>query len=129
MSKPYFQLLLFFPLLLLGACASQPEETGESTGLASEPPSATQPMKPKIVRAPQEVLDEIDGYHQSIPFDGIAPVYEPRFTTADEAPYEESELILGVSIGGEAKAYPISVLRFREMVNDELAGTPILTTW
>jgi hypothetical protein len=36
---------------------------------------------------------------------------------------------MGVAIEGEAKAYPISVLRFREMVNDDLAGMHILVTW
>ena len=36
---------------------------------------------------------------------------------------------MGIVIGGEAKAYPVSVLRFREMVDDELAGWPILVTW
>ena len=37
--------------------------------------------------------------------------------------------IMGVAIEGEAKAYSVTVLRFREMVNDELAGWPILVTW
>jgi hypothetical protein len=64
-----------------------------------------------------------------IPFDGIAPIYNPQFATAEDAPYQEDELVLGVAFEGEAKAYPISVLRFREMVNDQLAETPILVTW
>ena len=64
-----------------------------------------------------------------IPFDGIAPVYDPIFVAAADAPLIDDELIIGVAWGGEAKAYPISVLRFREMVNDELAGIPMLVTW
>ena len=64
-----------------------------------------------------------------IPFDGIAPVYNPIFVSAADAPLIDDELIIGVAWGGEAKAYPISVLRFREMVNDELAGIPMLVTW
>jgi hypothetical protein len=36
---------------------------------------------------------------------------------------------MGFALGDEAKAYPIAVLRSREMVNDELAGIPILVTW
>ncbi|MCH7663592.1 MAG: DUF3179 domain-containing protein [Chloroflexi bacterium] len=64
-----------------------------------------------------------------IPFDGIAPIYDPIFVTAVDAPLIDDELIIGVAWGGEAKAYPISVLRFREMVNDELAGIPTLVTW
>lgn len=36
---------------------------------------------------------------------------------------------MGIAINGEAKAYPVSVLRFREIVNDELGELPILVTW
>lgn len=64
-----------------------------------------------------------------IPFDGIPPVYAPEFVLANEAPLIEEELVIGVAWEGESKAYPISVLRSREMVNDELAGIPTLVTW
>jgi hypothetical protein len=66
---------------------------------------------------------------QLIPPDGIRPVYDPRFVEAIDAPLHDDELVIGVSIEGEAKAYPITVLRFREMVNDELGKLPILVTW
>ena len=62
-------------------------------------------------------------------FDSILPIYEPEFVGAEDAPLQEEELVIGLSIDGAAKAYPITVLRFREMVNDELAGTPILVSW
>jgi hypothetical protein len=68
-------------------------------------------------------------YQQLLPFDGIRPIYEPEFANAADAPLLDEELVMGVDLGGEAKAYPISVLRSREMVNDELAGIPILVTW
>ena len=64
-----------------------------------------------------------------LPWDGIRPVYNPEFATAEEAPLDDEELIIGISLEGEAKAYPITVLRFREMVNDEMAGIPTLVTW
>ena len=48
---------------------------------------------------------------------------------AEEAPLDDDELVLGVSIEDEAKAYPITVLNRREMVNDEMAGIPTLVTW
>ncbi len=64
-----------------------------------------------------------------LPYDGIAPVYNPEFVPATESPLEPDELVMGVSINGKSKAYPVSVLRFREMVDDELAGWPILVSW
>jgi len=66
---------------------------------------------------------------QLIPFDGILPIYQPEFVPAGGAPLQEDELVMGVVLQGEAKAYPVSVLRFREMVDDELAGWPILMSW
>jgi len=48
---------------------------------------------------------------------------------AAESPLFDDDLVMGVAIEGEAKAYPVSVLRFREMVDDELSGIPILVTW
>ncbi len=62
-------------------------------------------------------------------FDIIRPIYDPEFVPAAEAPYGDSELVLGIAIGDEAKAYSITVLNFRELVNDELGGIPILVTW
>jgi hypothetical protein len=66
---------------------------------------------------------------QLIPPDGIPPVYEPQFQSAAEAPLIDEELVIGLALNGEAKAYPITVLRSREMVNDEMAGIPTLVTW
>jgi hypothetical protein len=68
-------------------------------------------------------------WSQLLPRDGIQPIYDPEFVPADEAGYADDELVMGVAIGGEAKAYPVGLLNRREMVNDELAGIPILVTW
>ena len=62
-------------------------------------------------------------------FDVILPIYDPEFVSAEQAPLNDDELVMGVEIDGEAKAYPITVMRSREMVNDELGGIPILVTW
>lgn len=61
--------------------------------------------------------------------DMIAPIYTPRFVAAAQARLRGDELVLGVEINGEAKAYPITVLNSREMVNDTAGGVPILATW
>ncbi len=49
--------------------------------------------------------------------------------SAAESGYDDDELVMGVEIDGQAKAYPVTLLNFREMVNDELAGVPILVTF
>ena len=68
-------------------------------------------------------------FDQRLPLDAIRPIYEPIAGSPDEVELDADELVMGVSINGESRAYPIRVLRFREMVNDELGGTPILVTW
>ncbi len=42
-----------------------------------------------------------------------------------------SELVLGVVVGNEARAYPINMLTGpqREILNDTLGGRPIAATW
>jgi hypothetical protein len=68
-------------------------------------------------------------WSQLLARDAIFPVYNPEFAPANEAPYDDDELVIGVAINGEAKAYAIGPLNGREMVNDTLGGVPILVTW
>lgn len=85
---------------------------------------------PGTVHDPVAAGDPLpDGYRDVTGRDVIAPIYEPRFRTAAETDWSEDTLVLGVSLGGESKAYPIRVLNRREMVLDRLGGTPILATW
>lgn len=61
--------------------------------------------------------------------DSIVPIYEPRIVSVAETETTPEELVMGVAINGEARAYPVSQMRYREMANDELGGVPILVTW
>ena len=66
---------------------------------------------------------------QLISRDVIRPIYDPTFVPAAQALYGDDELVMGLEINGQAKAYAVGFLSFREMVNDELGGVPILVTW
>jgi hypothetical protein len=131
--------LLFSALVLLAsACGPIPAPVLENSRPSAEP-SATiihpgevpeiPPDEDSI--APNVRVDDPTEYSfaQLLPFDGIAPVYDPEFVPAAQSPLLDEELVIGVTLDGEAKAYPITVLRFREMVNDEMAGIPTLVTW
>ena len=65
----------------------------------------------------------------SYPRDAIMPIYDPQFTPGKLASLEPGELVIGVEINGESKAYPVGPLVFREMVNDVVGGVPLLVTW
>lgn len=70
-----------------------------------------------------------DGFRQLLPRDAIRPVYDPRFVSADVAGWPDGTDVIGVTIDGESKAYPVSFLNGRELVVDELGGEPILVSW
>jgi len=60
----------------------------------------------------------------------FSPIDEARFATADSVSFLEPEhLVLGVTIGGEAKAYPIGMMTYHHIVNDRLAGEPYVATY
>ncbi len=70
-----------------------------------------------------------DGFRQLLPRDAILPVYEPEFVEGSDAPWPDDVEVIGVSIDGESKAYPVSLLNGGELVVDELGGEPILVSW
>ncbi len=119
-------LLILAALLLLAACAPaaggpHTAPTPTATSAATLPPDVT--LNPRITDAAEY------RFYQLLPLDGIPPIYDPQFAPAAEAPLQDEELVLGAALGGQARAYPVAVLVFREMVNDELAGIPTLVTW
>jgi hypothetical protein len=58
------------------------------------------------------------------------PLPRPEFVaagTADEVAADD--LVLGVASGGEARAYPVRALAYHHVVNDVVAGEPIVATY
>lgn len=77
---------------------------------------------------------------------GKEPAFEPRrvvrpFPPIKDAPVKKAsevedevlpqELVLGVEVGGDARAYPINMLTgpSREIINDVVGGRAIAATW
>jgi hypothetical protein len=46
--------------------------------------------------------------------DGIPAILEPRFSRADDATLESDDRVVGVSIEGQARAYPLEILNWHE---------------
>jgi hypothetical protein len=60
-----------------------------------------------------------------VKLDGIPPIDKPNFIGAAEAKLKDDEKLFGVSLKGEARAYPLRYLSWHEMLNDRIAGEPI----
>jgi len=64
------------------------------------------------------------------PKDGIPAILNPVFIKAAQAGFlQDQDRILGLVEEGEAKAYPIKILNWHEIVNDTLGGKPVLVTY
>ncbi len=63
--------------------------------------------------------------------DGIPPLYEPASVSIAEADawIEDIEPVIALEINGEARAYPLQVLTWHEIANDELGGAPVAVTF
>jgi hypothetical protein len=65
------------------------------------------------------------------PKDGIPAIDQPRFDGVKQAAawLHAREPVLTVNIGGEARAYPLQVLMWHELANDEVGGIPLLASY
>lgn len=63
--------------------------------------------------------------------DGIPALVRPRRSSAAEADraLKPGDAVLGLEIGGESVAYPIRLLNWHELVNDEVGGVPVAVTY
>ncbi len=58
--------------------------------------------------------------------DGIPALDQPEVIPADDADYlEPGEPVFGISLNGEARAYPLRIMDWHEMVNDVVGGVPV----
>ena len=83
---------------------------------------------------------DTDFTKHSVPFDeimsggppkaGIPAIDDPTFVpVAEESDIEPVEPVIGLVLNGEAKAYPLRILMWHEIVNDEIGGIPVSVTF
>ncbi|MEM6867806.1 MAG: DUF3179 domain-containing protein [Cyanobacteria bacterium P01_C01_bin.121] len=73
-----------------------------------------------------ELADLLNG---GPPKDGIPSIDAPEFDTAATTPFQEDELVIGMVLNGEAKAYPYNVMNWHEIVNDTVGGVNVTVTY
>lgn len=63
------------------------------------------------------------------PKDGIPSLDAPEFDQAETTPFSADEWVIGVVINGEAKAYPLGIMNWHEIVNDTVGGENVTITY
>lgn len=65
------------------------------------------------------------------PRDGIPALIDPSFVPAGQMRrlLKDNDRVLGLTVNGAAKAYPIRILNWHELVNDSVGGRAVLVSW
>lgn len=132
-------LLVFVPGIRNGVTQtltslSNKSETITVPAVAKTNPSsqASSPLPSKDGDEPASVGEDLDlNLVTLLGYDAIPAILDPEFIDVAEAErqLEPDELVLGLEINGEAKAYSIPMLSSHEIVNDVVGGVPLAVTW
>ena len=64
------------------------------------------------------------------PRDGIPSIDNPQFVAAHEVDYlRDDDIVIGIERDGVARAYPLRILIWHEIVNDVIGGRPVAVTY
>jgi len=76
-------------------------------------------------------LVELEEFTALLVPDGIPPIDEPIFWDKERAmqAFFMHEPVIALEINNVARAYPLSILMFHEIVNDELGSVPVSATY
>lgn len=64
------------------------------------------------------------------PRDGIPSIDEPAFVVSRDADFlNDDDRVLGLAVNGEARAYPVRILNWHEVVNDRFGDASVAVTY
>jgi hypothetical protein len=65
------------------------------------------------------------------PRDGIRSIDDPQFISPEAAAawLADNEPVIALDLNGDARAYPLSIITWHEIVNDEVGGIPAVVTF
>ena len=132
--KTKYLIVFIISLLLLtylfGCTRSTPTSQPPTTTPATQPPQEeydikTDPSGVKYIVEPDKIVGG------GPPKDGIPSIDNPKFVPLDEADQwiEDNELVLGITYKGIKRVYPLQIMVWHEIVNDIIAGDPLLITY
>ena len=81
----------------------------------------------------KQALEEeyFSGSFRAAPRDAFPVLFNPPMGKVEDGDriLQPNEWVIGIALKGEAKAYPVDVMGFHELINDVVGGTPITVCW
>ncbi|HZA78828.1 MAG TPA: DUF3179 domain-containing protein [Acidimicrobiales bacterium] len=79
---------------------------------------------------PEPLINTADLLSGGPPPDGIPAIDKPKFLAPDQVDFvEDQEPVMALEIGDDARAYPLQVMTWHEIVNDTVDGVPVAVTY
>ena len=123
-------------LAIVGALRGPTERDGDLSGPVPSKVAMSSPVDPdaqffwELDDEPRSLipLDEI--ISGGPPPDGIPAIDRPTFEAAEAVTWlEGNEPVVAFELQGDARAYPIQILTYHEIVNDVVGGEPVAITF
>ena len=100
--------------LLLIACGSPDGGTGTSPATGQSPPNAA----------------GAEGSRENFPRSRFVPLDNPDVVAAETVTFlQPDDRVLGLTVNGESRAYPVNMMTFHHVANDIVGGEPVLVTF
>ena len=128
--------------LAAAACAGGGDRAGDGAGLAATPvtvhqvaaspkePGASALREPDDPTLPPPLVDLAEVISGGPPPDGIPPIDKPAFERARDVDWlKAKEPVLAFELDGEARAYPVQIMTWHEIVNDTVGTVPVAITY
>ena len=147
------QVILLVAVLALTtqACGSDGgvgDGSGRSTAVTAPPAREPEPVEverieadppkvevsalddPRSTAFPEPLIDLDRLLAGGPPPDGIPPVDDPQFLRATDVDFvDDGEAVLVLEIDGDARAYPVQIMTWHEIVNDTVGGVPVTVSF
>ncbi len=81
---------------------------------------------------PERTVTGGEPFHGVLPYrgkDAKLALVRPTFVTAEEAQLADGVSVVGLSIDGSDRAYPLYVLKNHQVVNDRVGDVPVAGSW
>ena len=115
------------PAAVAATATSAPAPTAAPASPAPQSAATSDAAAPATVEDEERDLEIVT----LLPFDAIPAILEPEFISVEVADeeLEDHNLVLGLSINDDHRAYSIPTLSAHEIVNDTVGGKPVAVTW